>query len=251
VPACRLFLVAAAAVIAAVALAAATRAAPTKMTRSACSSGFVSALVGGEPKCLHAGEFCSPAHATDYARYGFACLAGRLEQASTAAAPSTTHTAPPAAATSPPGLTVAISPRRRASGCRRGPLPDRRCSPGAYYSRLTRTVICSPSFRTSTIRDVPQSEKFQVESEYGIATSYYGRSIEIDHIIPLELGGSNQIANLFPEPGSGPANYHQKDRLENQLHDLVCAGQLTLTAARRQIATNWETLYRKVFAAAP
>jgi hypothetical protein len=72
-------------------------------------------------------------------------------------------------------------------------------------------VICSVGFHTSTIRNVPQSEKFAVESEYGMAPSYYGHSIEIDHIVPLEFGGSNDIANLFPEPGSGRANYHLKD----------------------------------------
>ena len=46
----------------------------------------------------------------------------------------------------------------------------------------------------------------------------YGRTIEIDHLIPLELGGSNDIANLFPEPGFGTASYRVKDQLENRLH---------------------------------
>ena len=70
-------------------------------------------------------------------------------------------------------------------------------------------------------------------------------------IVPLELGGSNAIANLFPEPGSGRANYHLKDGLENELHDLVCAGTLTLRGAQQGIAANWETLYRRVFGSAP
>ena len=71
---------------------------------------------------------------------------------------------------------------------------------------------------------MPDSEKHQVEIEYGMAPKGYGRTIEIDHIVSLELGGSNDIANLYPEPGSGPASYHVKDKLENKLHDLVCAG---------------------------
>ena len=83
------------------------------------------------------------------------------------------------------------------------------------------------------------------------AASYYGRSVEIDHIVPLELGGSNSIANLYFEPGSGAANYHAKDRLENKLHDMVCSGSITLRRAQRQIATNWKTLYRNVFGRAP
>jgi hypothetical protein len=130
-------------------------------------------------------------------------------------------------------------------------LPDRRCSPGAYYSGLTKAVICSSSFRTGTVRNVPQSEKYMVEREYGMVAKSYGRTIEIDHIVSLELGGSNDIANLYPEPGASAANYHAKDKLENKLHDLVCAGSMTLQTARRGITSNWKSLYVRVFGAAP
>jgi hypothetical protein len=149
------------------------------------------------------------------------------------------------------GSTVLLGRRTRTSGCRRAAAPDRRCSPGAYYVRLTKAVICALGFRTGSIRNVPQTEKFAVEREYGMAAAYYGRSIEIDHIVPLELGGSNRIANLFPEPGSGSANYHVKDRLENRLHAMVCAHQIRLDAAQRQIAGDWKTLYRRVFGIRP
>jgi hypothetical protein len=148
------------------------------------------------------------------------------------------------------GHTVLLAPRRRAGGCRRGALPDRRCSPGAYYSALTRTVICARGFRTGTIRDVPQTEKHAVEAEYGMPQRSYGRTIEIDHIVPLELGGSNAVANLFPEP-AGPDGYRLKDRLENRLHDLVCAGAVGLHAAQAAIAGNWERLYVRVFGSEP
>ena len=99
------------------------------------------------------------------------------------------------------GATVLLARRTRTSGCRLGPNPDRRCSPGAYYTGLTQAVICSPTFRTSTVRDVPESEKHALEIEYGMVPKGYGRTLEIDHIVSLELGGSNDIANLYPEPG--------------------------------------------------
>jgi hypothetical protein len=148
------------------------------------------------------------------------------------------------------GRTVLLGPRTRTTGCTRGPLPDRRCSPGAYYSGLTEVVICGAGFRTSAIRNVPQSEKFAVEKEYGLEPAFYGRTIEIDHIVPLELGGSNSLVNLFPEPGAGTANYRVKDRLENRLRELVCAGTLSLGTARVRIVSNWEALYRQVFGTA-
>lgn len=149
------------------------------------------------------------------------------------------------------GRTVLLGPRTRTRGCSLGPDPDRRCSPGAFYSRLTRAVICARGFRTNSIRNVPRSEKLTVEREYGLAPVDYGRALEIDHIVPLELGGSNALANLFPERANAHPGYHAKDRLENELHRLVCARRVNLVAARAGIARNWQGLYRKVFGAAP
>ena len=141
--------------------------------------------------------------------------------------------------------------RTKTSGCTLGANPDRRCSPGAYYSKLTKAVICSPGFRTSAIRNVPQSEKYDVEREYGMAARHYGSALEIDHIVSLELGGSNDIANLFPEKLYAHPGFRVKDRLENKLHDLVCAGTMTLRAAQRGIASNWQALYKKVYGNTP
>jgi hypothetical protein len=155
--------------------------------------------------------------------------------------------APPAALV---GQTIPLARRSRTRACTRGALPDRRCSPGAYYSKLTRPVICASGFRTTKTRPVPDAEKSAVEREYGMAARSYGRAIVIDHIVSLELGGSNSIANLFPESASGAANYHLKDKLENRLHDLVCAGQMTLRAAQRGIARNWVALYRRLYGVA-
>jgi hypothetical protein len=228
------------------------------LASKSCYGGYVLANLSWGQKCLGVGEYCKVGNA-EYHSYGFDCpasgyLAYYHGSPSGTTSPSATGSPPSSSATPPSvevGQTVLVAPRTRTSGCRRGTEPDRRCSPGAYYSALTRAVICSGSFSTSTIRDVPQSEKFEVEGEYGMTPSYYGYSIEIDHIVPLELGGSNSSANLFPEPGSGNANYHLKDGLENKLHDLVCEGAMSLRAAQDGIATNWETLYRRVFGVPP
>jgi hypothetical protein len=169
-----------------------------------------------------------------------------------AASAATARSGPPPA--SLVGHTVLLTTRTQASGCTLGANPDRRCSPGAYYSKLTKSVICSPSFHTDDVRYVPDSEKHEVEVEYGLAPRPYDGTLEIDHIVSLELGGSNDIANLFPEEAtllSGAPGYHVKDKLENKVHDMVCAGQITLRRAQRQIAANWQTLYKKAFGVAP
>lgn len=152
------------------------------------------------------------------------------------------------------GRIVLLAARSRTSTCSLGAEPDRRCSPGAYYSGLTKQVICSAGFRTTSVRNVPQSEKYEVEVEYGLAPAHYGSALEIDHIVSLELGGSNDIANLFPEeasPPEGAPGFRVKDRLENVAHDWVCEGKISLLAAQEKIATNWEAFYRRVFGVAP
>ena len=145
------------------------------------------------------------------------------------------------------GRTVLISPRTKTSHCKLGANPDRACSPGAYSSGLTRAVLCSSSFHTSAIRNVSESEKFAVEAEYGIKPGHYGSALEIDHIVALELGGSNDIANLYPEKLDAAPGYKVKDRLENKAHALVCAGAMTLRTVQFGIAMNWQALYKRVF----
>ena len=62
--------------------------------------------------------------------------------------------------------------------------------------------------------------------------------VELDHIVSLGVGGAaNDPRNLYPEPDYphvSPTSYYQnpKDRLEDRLHQLVCAGRLSLTRAQ-------------------
>jgi hypothetical protein len=152
------------------------------------------------------------------------------------------------------GRTVLLAHRTKTRGCKLAATPDRRCSPGAYYSGLGRATICSSSFRTSAVRNVPVSEKHAVEAEYGLTPKSYGRTLEIDHIVSLELGGSNDIANLYPEEGAfadGAPGFHIKDKLENRAHAVVCTGAMTLASVRRGIARDWQALYKRVYGIAP
>ena len=80
--------------------------------------------------------------------------------------------------------------------------------------------------------------------------AYYGGTVEIDHIVSLELGGSNDIANLFPEKAVPSPGYRVDDRLENKLHALVCSGEVTLKAAQSGIASNCQGLFARVFGVA-
>jgi hypothetical protein len=106
-------------------------------------------------------------------------------------------------------------------------------------------------FRTSSVRHVTDGTKRAVEIAYGLEPKSYGSALEIDHIVSLELGGSNEPANLFPERADARPGYRLKDKLENRLHDLVCAGHIKLRDARRQISADWQKLYQRVFGVKP
>jgi hypothetical protein len=133
----------------------------------------------------------------------------------------------------------------KTSGCAaRGGLPDPACTPGDIFPEATKDKICVSGY-SATVRDVPTSEKNAVYAEYGI-THHATGEYEVDHFVSLELGGSNDISNLWPEPAAPTPGFHQKDKVENYLHDQVCSGSLTLAEAQRQIATNWLAVYDRM-----
>ena len=65
-------------------------------------------------------------------------------------------------------------------------------------------------------------------------------------MISLELGGANDIKNLWPESYTTvPYNAHVKDDLENKLHRMICSGQIDMKTAQTEIATDWIGAYKK------
>lgn len=129
----------------------------------------------------------------------------------------------------------------KSSGCKAdGVNPDPECTPGAAMG-ISVDVVCTTSTRGR--RAVTTAMKNQVYKAYDI-TSHPSGAFEVDHFIPLELGGSNDIANLWPEPAQPTPGFHEKDKAETALHDEVCkAHTMTLDQAQRVIATDWLKYY--------
>lgn len=119
-------------------------------------------------------------------------------------------------------------------------LPDPKCTPGAVLTTNAK-IVCVSGY-TKTVRNVSESIKKRVFTEYGIPYSQRG-NYEVDHLISLELGGSNAISNLWPENSTLTNGSNTKDRFENYLHKQVCNGSMTLTEAQREISTNWVQYY--------
>ena len=103
--------------------------------------------------------------------------------------------------------------------------PDPFLTPGDTLP-VTAADVCHPGCAKS-IRHVDGRTKAKVYREYGIdrESGYY----EIDHLISLSLGGSNDIRNLWPQSYSATSwGADAKDKLEERLHALVCSGAVTL-----------------------
>jgi hypothetical protein len=133
----------------------------------------------------------------------------------------------------------------KTTGCMvQGALQDQACTPGAIFPDVTREQVCVPGYARS-VRNVPQSVKNKVFAEYGI-TKHLPGEYEVDHLVSLELGGSNDIANLWPEAATPKPGFHEKDKVENYLHNQVCTGNITLKAAQTEIATDWLTVYQRM-----
>lgn len=120
-------------------------------------------------------------------------------------------------------------------------LPDSACSPGAILTTDTK-VICVSGY-TKTVRNVTEATKKKVFKEYGIPYTQKG-NYEVDHIISLELGGSNDISNLYPESYLIKNGARTKDIFENYLHKQACAGKMSMEEAQRQISGDWFYYYQ-------
>jgi hypothetical protein len=126
-------------------------------------------------------------------------------------------------------------------------VPRRSLTPGVVLTTNTARVCVSGY--SARVRDVPSSESEAAYARYGVPHIPYKH--EVDHLISLELGGSNSMRNLWPEPYAGRWGARTKDVLENKLHELVCSGALSLPRAQHMEATNWIAAYKKYIGAAP
>jgi hypothetical protein len=113
---------------------------------------------------------------------------------------------------------------------------DRELTPGAVDPAATVAKVCTHGY-TKTIRNVPKREKREVIAAYMAKyPAWPPPPYEFDHLISLEIGGSNEPTNLWPEP-LGEAR--RKDVIENRLHRAVCRGEITLKDAQRRIL-EWQ-----------
>lgn len=83
-----------------------------------------------------------------------------------------------------------------------------------------------------------------VYREYGInrRAGHY----EIDHLIPLCLGGGDERKNLWPQSyDNRPWGADRKNELEAAICRKACDGEAPIEEAQREIAMDWIAAYQK------
>ncbi len=123
------------------------------------------------------------------------------------------------------------------------PLPDSSCTPGAVLTTSTK-IICVDGY-TESVRKVSPSTKKEVFRRYGIP--YEKRAeYQVDHLIALGLGGSNDISNLWPEKYDLDYGVAAKMRLESYFYRLMCSGKMAPAEIQAKMADNWLEQYKLI-----
>lgn len=109
---------------------------------------------------------------------------------------------------------------------------------------MTAGAVCVPGY-SRRMRNVLAEQYVEVFTAYRVTFPQPAGAYELDHLIPLELGGDNDNRNLWPQPAEPFPGFNQKDELENVLHERVCSGAMSLFEAQRGIAADWVAMYHR------
>jgi hypothetical protein len=123
-------------------------------------------------------------------------------------------------------------------------VPDPVLTPGQV--RTTNIgEVCSTD--TRSLRHWSRERDDRILAEYGLSPGPHPQ-YEIDHLIPLCLGGADSDANLWPEPRRGVEatwSAERKDELEARMCSLVCSEALDVVEAQRAISEDWTAAFVK------
>lgn len=99
-------------------------------------------------------------------------------------------------------------------------------------------------------RDTTQKMKDEVYAAYHVDKA--GRDFEVDHLVPLCLGGADDLKNLWPQEGWQHPSFHDKDRLETYACRAVCVThKMTLPDAHALFTGDWIASFEQVFGEPP
>ena len=120
-------------------------------------------------------------------------------------------------------------------------LPSSFQTPG-NKGKANAAQICAADFEAS-VKPIAKWQRDQALERYGKRPEDF--TGDLDHLIPLSLGGSNDPDNLWPLPDNKEMGPAQKRELDAKLHQLVCDKTLKLKDAQDAIKKDWVKAYNQ------
>jgi hypothetical protein len=133
--------------------------------------------------------------------------------------------------------------------------PNKKLTPGYVDKDVTQAnlneTICKVGKSTSP-------KELSVEKEELIFDKVYDMPLEdienydFDNLIPLDLGGYSCVSNTWPmkqcddDEGKTCFGYISKQKVEAELHQKVCASEMSLWMAQEIMKTDWFAYYAKM-----
>lgn len=147
----------------------------------------------------------------------------------------------------PPTVAQARTRAAMASVCRvnwshglPGPDNSKRCTPGTF-DRISKANVCDGDSPHPTLH---AADRREIVGEYGVP-DWSGLNGELDHRVPVFLGGRTEPENIWPEPGKSSNN--EKDALERRAYRRICFHDplgMRVRTGRRLFLADWRTTYR-------
>jgi hypothetical protein len=120
-------------------------------------------------------------------------------------------------------------------------LPSSFQTPG-NKSKANEAQVCAADYEAS-VKPIAKWQRDQAIERYGRRPEDF--TGELDHLIPLSLGGTNDPDNVWPMPPSKTMGPEQKQALDLKLHQLVCDKTLKLKDAQDAIKKDWVKAYNQ------
>lgn len=114
--------------------------------------------------------------------------------------------------------------------------PNSRLTPGAVVTTDTNVVCAISSKANSLTMSLPVQTA--VYDSYGYFLPAQQHKYILDYLVPITLGGSTRISNVWPAATKG-TGFYQKTQLDHVLRSMVCQRSITLATAQQALEQDW------------